>query len=151
MSGVSTSSLSLAWSQRKLNETESRLSINLWNQHVMKSNCSFLVWITLGLSWVLPLVLGLDAWVFSLHLQTYSPPSLLPGHYAIIKGREEGRGGWDTNRLSPLLLRAVSMLERRQSQEPGRYQELDLFIKVLRLLCPNLTDASQARKNRKRN
>ena len=26
--------------------------------------------------------------------------------------------------------------------EPGRYQELDLFIKVLRLLCPNLTDAS---------
>jgi len=25
---------------------------------------------------------------------------------------------------------------------PGRYQELDLFIKVLRLLCPNLTDAS---------
>ena len=26
---------------------------------------------------------------------------------------------------------------------PGRYQELDLFIKVLRLLCPNLTDASK--------
>jgi hypothetical protein len=24
---------------------------------------------------------------------------------------------------------------------PGRYQQLDLFIKVLRLLCPNLTDA----------
>ena len=33
-------------------------------------------WLTLRqwsmLSWVLPLVLGLDAWVFSLHLQTYS-------------------------------------------------------------------------------
>jgi len=57
-----------------------------------RDTSSFLVWITLGLSWVLPLVLGLDAWVFSLHLQTYSPPSLLPGHYAIIKGREEGRG-----------------------------------------------------------
>ena len=28
---------------------------------------------------------------------------------------------------------------------PGRYQELDLFIKVLRLLCPNLTDASSRR------
>ena len=27
-------------------------------------------------------------------------------------------------------------------RSPGRYQELDLFIKVLRLLCPNLTDAS---------
>ena len=26
---------------------------------------------------------------------------------------------------------------------PGRYQELDLFIKVLRLLCPNLTDAPE--------
>jgi len=26
-------------------------------------------------------------------------------------------------------------------RSPGRYQELDLFIKVLRLLCPNLTDA----------
>ena len=29
-------------------------------------------WLTLVFSWVLPLVLGLDAWVFSLHLQTYS-------------------------------------------------------------------------------
>jgi len=27
-------------------------------------------------------------------------------------------------------------------RSPGRYQELDLFIKVLRLLCPNLTDES---------
>ena len=27
-------------------------------------------------------------------------------------------------------------------KSPGRYQQLDLFIKVLRLLCPNLTDAS---------
>jgi len=35
-----------------------------------RDTSSFLVWITLGLSWVLPLVLGLDAWVFSLHLQT---------------------------------------------------------------------------------
>ena len=25
---------------------------------------------------------------------------------------------------------------------PGSYQRLDLFIKVLRVLCPNLTDAS---------
>ena len=33
----------------------------------------------------------------------------------------------------------VSRLDLRS---PGRYQELDLFIKVLRLLCPNLTDAS---------
>ena len=30
---------------------------------------------------------------------------------------------------------------------PGRYQELDLFIKVLRLLCPNLTDASSKDKS----
>ena len=28
-----------------------------------------------------------------------------------------------------------------QNDSPGRYQQLDLFIKVLRLLCPNLTDA----------
>ena len=28
--------------------------------------------------------------------------------------------------------------------EPGRYQRLDLFIKVLRVLCLNLTDASPA-------
>ena len=34
-----------------------------------RDTSSFLVWITLGLSWVLPLVLGLGAWVFSLHLQ----------------------------------------------------------------------------------
>ncbi len=26
---------------------------------------------------------------------------------------------------------------------PGSYQRLDLFIKVLRVLCPNLTDASK--------
>jgi hypothetical protein len=31
---------------------------------------------------------------------------------------------------------------RLNMKSPGRYQELDLFIKVLRLLCPNLTDAS---------
>lgn len=31
---------------------------------------------------------------------------------------------------------------KRSTFPPGRYQELDLFIKVLRLLCPNLTDAS---------
>ena len=30
----------------------------------------------------------------------------------------------------------------KTNESPGRYQELDLFIKVLRLLCPNLTDAS---------
>ena len=30
-------------------------------------------------------------------------------------------------------------------RSPGRYQELDLFIKVLRLLCPNLTDVSFGR------
>jgi len=29
----------------------------------------------------------------------------------------------------------------KEKKTPGRYQELDLFIKVLRLLCPNLTDA----------
>ena len=34
-------------------------------------HCVSLVWITLGFSLVLPLVLGLDAWVFSLHLQAY--------------------------------------------------------------------------------
>ena len=32
--------------------------------------------------------------------------------------------------------------------EPGRYQRLDLFIKVLSLLCPNLTDTSQANNDR---
>jgi hypothetical protein len=28
-------------------------------------------------------------------------------------------------------------------EAPGSYQRLDLFIKVLRVLCPNLTDASK--------
>jgi hypothetical protein len=37
-----------------------------------RDTSSFLVWITLGLSWVLPLVLGLGAWIFSLHLQAIS-------------------------------------------------------------------------------
>ena len=32
-------------------------------------------------------------------------------------------------------------------RSPGRYQELDLFIKVLRLLCPNLTDAPNKRRS----
>ena len=30
-------------------------------------------------------------------------------------------------------------------QSPGSYQRLDLFIQVLRVLCPNLTDASLKR------
>ena len=36
-------------------------------------------------------------------------------------------------------------LPEKMKRSPGRYQELDLFIKVLRLLCPNLTDASGPR------
>jgi hypothetical protein len=28
-------------------------------------------------------------------------------------------------------------------RSPGSYQRLDLFIKVVRVLCPNLTDASK--------
>ena len=35
--------------------------------------------------------------------------------------------------------------ENKMKRSPGRYQELDLFIKVLRLLCPNLTDAMGGR------
>jgi len=31
---------------------------------------------------------------------------------------------------------------------PGSYQRLDLFIKVLRVLCPNLTDASKLNSNK---
>jgi hypothetical protein len=31
---------------------------------------------------------------------------------------------------------------------PGSYQRLDLFIKVLRVLCPNLTDSSILQKKR---
>ena len=35
-------------------------------------------------------------------------------------------------------------IENKNEKEnsPGRYLRLDLFIKVLSLLCPNLTDAS---------
>ena len=36
-----------------------------WRRECWTSNCKRLVWITLVFSWVLPLVLGLDAWVFS--------------------------------------------------------------------------------------
>ena len=38
--------------------------------------------------------------------------------------------------------RARTYDETEVKLSPGRYQQLDLFIKVLRLLCPNLTDAS---------
>jgi hypothetical protein len=31
---------------------------------------------------------------------------------------------------------------REKERAPGRYQRLDFFIKVLRVLCPNLPDAS---------
>ena len=37
---------------------------------------------------------------------------------------------------------AGDLIFDHSDRSPGRYQELDLFIKVLRLLCPNLTDAS---------
>ena len=40
------------------------------------------------------------------------------------------------------LRRTSSWVTEGEVRSPGRYQELDLFIKVLRLLCPNLTDAS---------
>jgi hypothetical protein len=33
-------------------------------------------------------------------------------------------------------------MKRKSTGSPGRYLRLDLFIKVLSLLCPNLTDAS---------
>merc|ERR1712216_612708 len=39
---------------------------------------------------------------------------------------------------------AGDLIFDHSDRSPGRYQELDLFIKVLRLLCPNLTDAPQA-------
>ena len=51
-------------------ETQDIMTQPLFNHWKGRDTSSFLVWITLGLSWVLPLVLGLDAWVFSLHLQT---------------------------------------------------------------------------------
>merc|ERR1712232_808454 len=33
-------------------------------------------------------------------------------------------------------------MKMKRSYEPDSYQRLDLFINVLRVLCPNLTDAS---------
>ena len=41
-----------------------------------------------------------------------------------------------------LLHGLCSFLWVDQSSLPGSYQRLDLFIKVLRVLCPNLTDAT---------
>ena len=38
---------------------------------MLAGSCKRLVWMRLVFSWVLPLVLGLDAWVFSLHLQAF--------------------------------------------------------------------------------
>jgi hypothetical protein len=38
---------------------------------------------------------------------------------------------------------------REKKRAPGRYQRLDFFIKVLRVLCPNLPDASMIRNIRK--
>ena len=51
--------------KRKKEETSVRPGVGEEQQ----IHCQPLVWITLVFSLVLPLVLGLDAWVFSLHLQ----------------------------------------------------------------------------------
>ena len=68
-------SISLGYNQEDL----SRIN---WDKS--RDTSSFLVWITLGFSWVLPLVLGLDAWVFSLHLQSWKLRTfkiiLIPDH-----------------------------------------------------------------------
>ena len=37
---------------------------------------------------------------------------------------------------------AIKSQGTKRGRPPGRYQRLDLFIKVLRVLCPKLTDAS---------
>ena len=36
----------------------------------------------------------------------------------------------------------------REIEAPGSYQRLDLFMKVLTVLCPNLTDDSHSRKEK---
>jgi len=44
----------------------------------------------------------------------------------------------------------IKIREKKQKKRaPGRYQRLDFFIKVLRVLCPNLPDASMIRNIRK--
>ena len=40
------------------------------------------------------------------------------------------------------LLPGTPTLAGEEERTPGRYQRLDLFIIVLRVLCPNLTDDS---------
>ena len=73
-----------------------------------RDTSSFLVWITLGFSWVLPLVLGLDAWLFSLHLQSCE---------AIIlqRSREVSANylkSWDCEAVG-LLLRKIQVIHRQ--------------------------------------
>ena len=41
-------------------------------------------------------------------------------------------------------LRELGLKRSVMNHAPGRYLRLDLFIKVLSLLCPNLTDASSS-------
>ena len=78
---------------------------NCWRR---RDTSSFLVWITLGFSWVLPLVLGLDAWLFSLHLQSCE---------AIIlqRSREVSANylkSWDCEAVG-LLLRKIQVIHRQ--------------------------------------
>jgi len=47
----------------------------------------FIIWKSLGISSLILFTI-----VFCIQFSWHPAPSLLPGHYAIIKGREEGRG-----------------------------------------------------------
>ena len=78
---------------------------------------------------------GMQGWIWRRVILPL--PSLLPLFLSERK-RKGKKGG---HRLRELGLKR-SVMDLSVVPPPGRYLRLDLFIKVLSLLCPNLTDAS---------
>ena len=61
--------------------------------------------------------------------------------FSFLLNTRQMNAGW-TRRKEGHRLRELGLKRSVMNHAPGRYLRLDLFIKVLSLLCPNLTDAS---------
>ena len=60
--------------------------------------------------------------------------------FSFLLNTRQMNAGW-TRRKEGHRLRELGLKRSVMNHAPGRYLRLDLFIKVLSLLCPNLTDA----------
>ena len=117
-----------------------------------RDTSSFLVWITLGFSWVLPLVLGLDAWLFSLHLQSltgkfrplfsyFEEPEIIS--QKAVRKRDEGTGeslrkvsssfSIINSRSSRINVVLVQLILRERPSGTSNSLSLSVFISILDL------------------